>query len=170
MSQDEAERLRSGPGARRRFPAVGRITPDYYCMDGTIPRKRLAEMLTRDRRDGDEIRPALRQRLPRRRRQPASADHVRRQRARRDRSAPKPSAPRSSSCRVALGGTITGEHGVGIEKINQMCVQFQRRRTGSIPRRQARLRRDRPAQSRQGGADAASLRRIRRACTCTAAT
>ena len=36
----------SGPGARRRFPAVGRITPDYYCMDGTIPRKRLAEMLS----------------------------------------------------------------------------------------------------------------------------
>jgi glycolate oxidase len=53
VSRDEAERLRFWSGARRRFPAAGRISPDYYCMDGTIPRKRLGEMLRRDRRDGE---------------------------------------------------------------------------------------------------------------------
>jgi len=45
VSQSEAERLRFWAGRKAAFPAVGRITPDYYCMDGTIPRKRLAEML-----------------------------------------------------------------------------------------------------------------------------
>jgi FAD/FMN-containing dehydrogenase len=46
VSQSEAERLRFWAGRKAAFPAVGRITPDYYCMDGTIPRKRLAEMLS----------------------------------------------------------------------------------------------------------------------------
>ena len=84
----------SGPGARRRFPAVGRISPDYYCMDGTIPRKRLGEVLDLHRRDGEEVRPALPERVPRRRRQPASADPVRRQRRRASCSAPSSSPPR----------------------------------------------------------------------------
>ena len=46
VSQSEAERLRFWAGRKAAFPAVGRITPDYYCMDGTIPRRRLAEMLS----------------------------------------------------------------------------------------------------------------------------
>jgi glycolate oxidase len=45
VSASEAERLRFWAGRKAAFPAVGRVSPDYYCMDGTIPRKRLAEML-----------------------------------------------------------------------------------------------------------------------------
>ena len=45
VSQDEAERLKFWSGRKAAFPAMGRISPDYYCMDGTIPRKRLAEVL-----------------------------------------------------------------------------------------------------------------------------
>ncbi len=47
VSQNEAERLAFWSGRKAAFPAVGRISPDYYCMDGTIPRGRLAEVLTR---------------------------------------------------------------------------------------------------------------------------
>jgi len=46
VSRDEDERLRFWSGRKAAFPAVGRISPDYYCMDGTIPRKRLGEVLT----------------------------------------------------------------------------------------------------------------------------
>ena len=71
-----------------------------------------------------QVRPALRQRLPRRRRQPASADPVRRQRRRR--AAPRRGVrrrdPRDRASRWAA--RITGEHGVGVEKLDQMCVQF----------------------------------------------
>src|SRR5215813_5584049 len=48
-SHDEAERLAFWSGRKAAFPAVGRISPDYYCMDGTIPRGRLSEVLTRMR-------------------------------------------------------------------------------------------------------------------------
>src|ERR1041385_7462894 len=47
VSQNEAERLAFWAGRKAAFPAVGRISPDYYCMDGTIPRARLAEVLTK---------------------------------------------------------------------------------------------------------------------------
>ena len=46
VSRDEAERLKFWAGRKAAFPAAGRISPDYYCMDGTIPRKRVGEMLT----------------------------------------------------------------------------------------------------------------------------
>ena len=62
---------------------------------------------------------------------------------------------------VEVGGTITGEHGVGVEKINQMCVQFGTAEIEQLPGRQARLRSRGPAQSRQEHPDAASLRRVR---------
>ena len=94
VSRDEAERLRFWSGRKAAFPAVGRISPDYYCMDGTIPRKRLGEVLQLHRRDGEEVRPALPERVPRRRRQPASADPVRRQRRRASCTAPSSSPPR----------------------------------------------------------------------------
>jgi len=123
VSRDEAERLRFWSGRKAAFPAMGRISPDYYCMDGTIPRKRLGEVLTFiaamerkynlrcpnvfhagdgnlhplilfDANDADELH----------RTELFAAEVL-------------------EKC-VEVGGTITGEHGVGVEKINQMCVQF----------------------------------------------
>lgn len=123
VSQNEAERLLFWAGRKAAFPAVGRITPDYLCMDGTIPRKRLGEMLAAiaemekkyrlrcanvfhagdgnlhplimfDANDPDETARAL----------ALGAEIL--------------------ELSVALGGTITGEHGVGIEKLAQMCIQF----------------------------------------------
>lgn len=47
VSQDEGERVAFWAGRKAAFPAVGRISPDYYCMDGTIPRRRLPEVLRR---------------------------------------------------------------------------------------------------------------------------
>jgi glycolate oxidase len=124
VSRDEAERLRFWSGRKAAFPAVGRISPDYYCMDGTIPRKRLGEVLRFiaamekkyglrcpnvfhagdgnlhplilfDANDADQLH-----------RTELFAGEV------------------LEKC-VEVGGTITGEHGVGVEKINQMCVQFR---------------------------------------------
>ena len=98
VSKDEAQRLLFWSGRKAAFPAVGRISPDYYCIDGTIPRRALPHVLRQIEALSQRVRAALRQRVPRRRRQPASADPVRRQRRRARWSAPRRSAPRSSSC------------------------------------------------------------------------
>ena len=160
VSRSEEERYKFWSGRKAAFPAVGRISPDYYCIDGTVPRKQLATIL---RGIGEmEKKYGLRcanvfhagdgNLHPSSCSTPAS-------RARS--SVPRRSPPRSSSSRVELGGTITGEHGVGVEKINQMCVQFAEPELQDVPRRQACVRRARLAQSGQGRPDAASLRRIR---------
>ena len=123
VSRDEAERLRFWSGRKAAFPAMGRLSPDYYCMDGTIPRKRLGEVLNFigamekkyglrcpnvfhagdgnlhplilfDANDAEQLH-----------RTEQFAGEV------------------LEKC-IAVGGTITGEHGVGVEKINQMCAQF----------------------------------------------
>ena len=123
VSQSEAERLRFWSGRKNAFPASGRISPDYMCMDSTIPRKRLADILLAiaemekkyqlrcanvfhagdgnlhplilfDANDPDQLR----------RCELFGADIL--------------------ETSVAMGGTITGEHGVGVEKLNSMCVQF----------------------------------------------
>ena len=98
VSKDERERLLLWSGRKAAFPAIGRITPDYYCMDGTIPRRALAARAAAHRGALRTVPAALRQRVPRRRRQPAPADHVRRQRRATRSCAPRPSAPPSSSC------------------------------------------------------------------------
>ena len=124
VSQSEAERVRFWAGRKAAFPAVGRITPDYYCMDGTIPRRRLAEMLAAI--TAMESKYSLRC---------ANVFHAG------DGNlhplimydAAKPGEWARAEAfgaeilelSVALGGSITGEHGVGIEKINQMCVQYK---------------------------------------------
>jgi glycolate oxidase len=124
VSRDEAERLRFWSGRKAAFPAVGRISPDYYCMDGTIPRKRLGEVLTFIAEmeakyglrcpnvfhagDGN-LHPLILFDASR----PDELERTERF-----------AAEVLEKC-VAVGGTITGEHGVGVEKINQMCVQFR---------------------------------------------
>ena len=123
VSQNEAERLKFWAGRKAAFPAIGRITPDYMCMDGTIPRKNLAQMLNAIAEM--EIRYGLRC---------ANVFHAG------DGNlhplimydANEPGQLDSATAfgaeilelSVKLGGTITGEHGVGIEKIIQMCAQF----------------------------------------------
>ena len=123
VSQSEAERLKFWSGRKNAFPASGRISPDYMCMDSTIPRKRLADILLAiaemekkyglgccnvfhagdgnlhplilfDANDADQLHRA----------ELFGADIL--------------------ETSVAMGGTITGEHGVGVEKLNSMCVQF----------------------------------------------
>jgi FAD/FMN-containing dehydrogenase len=83
-------------GRKAAFPAVGRISPDYYCMDGTIPRKHLPGCCARSP-ELVRVRPARCQRVPRRRRQPAPADPLRRECPGRAGTAER-SAARSSSC------------------------------------------------------------------------
>ncbi len=123
VSQNEAERLRYWSGRKNAFPATGRISPDYYCMDGTIPRAQLprvlnviAELSTKynlrcanvfHAGDGN-LHPLIMfdANIP---------GELER--------AEEFGAAILELC-VEVGGTITGEHGVGVEKINQMCVQF----------------------------------------------
>ena len=123
VSRDEAERLRFWSGRKNAFPASGRISPDYYCMDGTIPRKRIADMLQAiqdmerefDLRcvnvfhagDGN-LHPLILF-------DANQSDQMERAEAF--------GAKILETC-VEMGGSITGEHGVGVEKINSMCVQF----------------------------------------------
>ncbi|MDE2147721.1 MAG: FAD-binding protein [Burkholderiales bacterium] len=123
VSRDEAQRLRFWSGRKNAFPASGRISPDYMCMDSTIPRRRLADILLAiadmevkyglkccnvfhagdgnlhplilfDANDPDQLH----------RCELFGADIL--------------------ETSVAMGGTVTGEHGVGVEKLASMCVQF----------------------------------------------
>ena len=80
VSQSAEESLAIWKGRKGAFGAVGRISPDYLCMDGTIPTSQLPLVLRRIQEMSDSLRAEGRQHLPCRRRQPASADHVRRQR------------------------------------------------------------------------------------------
>jgi glycolate oxidase len=124
VSQSEAERLRFWAGRKAAFPAVGRITPDYYCMDGTIPRKRLAEMLSAiaemEQKYGLRCANVFH-----------AGDGNLHPLIMYDAAQPGEWARAEAfgaeilELSVALGGSITGEHGVGIEKINQMCVQYK---------------------------------------------
>jgi glycolate oxidase len=123
VSQNEAERLRFWSGRKNAFPAAGRISPDYYCMDGTIPRKQLGHVLTSighlesvyglrcanvfHAGDGN-MHPLILFDAN----EPGQFER-----------AEEFGAAILALC-VEVGGTITGEHGVGIEKINSMCVQF----------------------------------------------
>jgi glycolate oxidase len=123
VSQSEQERLKFWSGRKNAFPASGRISPDYMCMDSTIPRKRVADILLAiaemekkyqlrcanvfhagdgnlhplilfDANDPDQLH----------RCELFGAEIL--------------------ETSVAMGGTVTGEHGVGVEKLNSMCVQF----------------------------------------------
>jgi glycolate oxidase len=123
VSRDEAQRLKFWSGRKNAFPASGGISPDYMCMDSTIPRKRLAEMLlaiqamesTYQLRcvnvfhagDGN-LHPLI------------LFDADDRDQFRRC----ELFGAEILETSLKLGGTVTGEHGVGVEKLNSMCVQF----------------------------------------------
>lgn len=125
VSQTEAERLKFWAGRKNAFPAAGRVSPDYYCMDGTIPRRHLARVLhaIAEMEKKYELRCANVFHAGDGNLHPLilfdanKAGEIKR--------AEDFGAEILELC-VAVGGTITGEHGVGIEKINQMCVQFSR--------------------------------------------
>jgi glycolate oxidase len=123
VSKDEAQRLKFWSGRKNAFPASGRLSPDYMCMDSTIPRRRIADILLAiaemekkyglrcanvfhagdgnlhplilfDANDADQLH----------RCELFGAEIL--------------------ETSVRMGGTVTGEHGVGIEKLGSMCVQF----------------------------------------------
>lgn len=118
-----SERAKLWAGRKSAFPAVGRISPDYYCMDGTIPRKHLAHVLQKindfseqyglrvanvfHAGDGN-LHPLILYDANR----PGELE-----------KAEQFGADILALC-VRVGGSITGEHGVGHEKIDSMCVQF----------------------------------------------
>ena len=120
---DDIERLKLWAGRKAAFPAVGRISPDYYCMDGTIPRKQLPHVL----RNISELSRTYGLRV-------ANVFHAGDGNlhplilydANQPGELEKTEAfgAQILALCVAVGGTITGEHGVGLEKIDQMCVQF----------------------------------------------
>jgi len=123
-SRDEAERLGFWKGRKSAFPAIGRIAPDYYCMDGTIPRRELSRVLARIAElateyglpvanvfhagDGN-LHPLI-----------AYDANVDEQLARAEAL-----GARILELCIEVGGTVTGEHGVGVEKLDSMCVQFR---------------------------------------------
>lgn len=122
-SNDEAERALLWKGRKCAFPAMGRISPDYYCMDGTIPRGQLAHVLTEMQRLSDhyKLRVAnvfhagdgnLHPLILFDANQPGELER-----------AEAFGSDILALC-VAVGGCITGEHGVGVEKIRQMPFQF----------------------------------------------
>ena len=123
VSQNEVERLRFWSGRKNAFPAAGRIAADYYCMDGTIPRRHIATLLRRIKGMEEKYRLGCLNVFhagdgnmhPLILFNGADPDEWHR--------AEEFGAEILEAC-VELGGTITGEHGVGIEKINSMCVQF----------------------------------------------
>ena len=130
---DAAERLRMWSGRKSAFPAVGRLAPDYFCMDGTIPRRHLADVLERI---GEMSRAAG---LP-----VANVFHAGdgnlhplilfdAGRPGEIERAERLGAEILELC-VAVGGTVTGEHGVGVEKLGPMCTQFGAGRTRGLPR------------------------------------
>jgi glycolate oxidase len=124
VSKDEAQRLLFWAGRKAAFPAVGRISPDYICMDGTIPRRTLSQVLQRidgmtkefglacanvfHAGDGN-LHPLIMFDANR----PGEAER-----------AEAFGAAILELC-IEVGGTVTGEHGVGVEKIKAMCVQFR---------------------------------------------
>jgi glycolate oxidase len=122
-ARDDAERLTFWKGRKAAFPAVGRISPDYYCMDGTIPRRELATVLGRASELAEQygLRVAnvfhagdgnLHPLILYDANVPGELDR-----------AEELGGAILELC-VQVGGTVTGEHGVGVEKLNQMCVQF----------------------------------------------
>jgi len=123
IARDEDESQRFWAGRKAAFPAVGRIAPDYYCMDGTIPRKHIAKVLSEINALSEKYKLAVVNVFhagdgnlhPLILYDVAISDELKR--------AEDFGSEILELC-ISVGGTITGEHGVGVEKIREMCVQF----------------------------------------------
>jgi len=123
VSNNEQERLSLWQGRKSAFPAVGRLSPDYYCMDGTIPRRYLADVLEKINQLSQHYQLRV-----------ANVFHAGDGNlhplilydANVEGEIEKTEAFGTEILKlcVDVGGSITGEHGVGIEKLNAMCHQF----------------------------------------------
>jgi glycolate oxidase len=123
IAKDEQQRAQFWAGRKAAFPAVGRLSPDYYCMDGTIPRHQIANVLKRITDLSNEYNQTV-----------VNVFHAgdgnlhplilfdANNEGELERT--EELGGKILDYCVEVGGTITGEHGVGIEKINQMCGQF----------------------------------------------
>jgi glycolate oxidase len=123
IAKNDEERIRFWAGRKAAFPAVGRLSPDYYCMDGTIPRRQLASVLQQIEAmskkfklevanvfhagDGN-LHPLILFDASK----PGELDR-----------AEEFGSEILTLC-VAVGGSVTGEHGIGVEKLAPMCAQF----------------------------------------------
>ena len=165
-STSEEERLLFWAGRKAAFPAVGRISPDYYCMDGTIPRARLPEVLRRTRElsehyglrvanvfhagDGN-LHPLILYDANK----PGELERT------------EAFGAEILKLCVEVGGVLTGEHGVGVEKRDLMPAMFSEIDLAQQQRVKCAFDAQGPAQSRKSVSDAAPLRRARahaRAC------
>ncbi len=123
VARDEAERVRFWAGRKAAFPAAGRLSPDYLCMDGTIPRRELPAVLNHMRALSEESGLRIMNVFH-------AGDGNLHPLILYDANAPgeleeaERVGGRILELCVEAGGTITGEHGVGVEKIDRMCVQF----------------------------------------------
>jgi len=123
VARDDAERARLWAGRKAAFPAVGRLAPDYYCMDGTIPRARLPEVLARIDALSQEYGLRVANVFH-------AGDGNMHPLILYDANVPGELERTEEMGRAILracleaGGTITGEHGVGTEKLDSMCEQF----------------------------------------------
>ena len=123
VSDNEEERLNLWKGRKSAFPAVGRLSPDYYCMDGTIPRRHLAEMLEKI----TELSKKYGLRV-------ANVFHagdgnlhpliLYDANVSGELEKTEEFGTEILKLSVDMGGTVTGEHGVGVEKLNAMCHQY----------------------------------------------
>jgi glycolate oxidase len=123
VSQNEAQRLRFWSGRKASFPAAGRISPDYYCIDGTIPRRSIAPVLARIAEFGKEFGLRCMNVFH-------AGDGNLHPLILFDANCPgdvektEAFGARILELCIEVGGTITGEHGVGVEKLGGMCGQF----------------------------------------------
>ena len=158
------ERAAIWRGRKAAFAAVGRISPDYFVQDGVVPRTRLAEVLDRIAEMGDEA--GLRV---------ANVFHagdgnlhplvLYSAAAGRDRARPSSCPAQIAELCVELGGSLSGEHGIGTDKACSMPKMFGEDDLAVMDRVRVGVRPGRAVQPGQGAAHAAAVRRAARAST-----